>query len=63
MNTYIISVETKHVEYYTIQADSLEEAKLIAIESDRGTPGAEDWDSDVRCIRFIPGKIQNRIKV
>ena len=56
MNTYIISVETKHIETYAIQADSLEEAKLIAIESDRGIPNTEDWEYDVHCIRFIPGK-------
>ena len=58
MNTYIISVETKHIEEYTIQADSLEEAKQIAIESDRGTPNTEDWEYDVHCIRFIPGNIK-----
>ena len=56
MNTYIISVETKHIEKYKIQADSLEEAKQIAVESDRGIPNTEDWEYDVHCIRFIPGK-------
>lgn len=56
MNTYIISVETKQIETYTIQADSLEEAKQIAVESDRGIPNSEDWEYDVHCVRFIPGK-------
>jgi hypothetical protein len=58
MNTYIISVETKRIEEYTIRADSLEEAKQIAIESDRGIPNTEDWEYDVHCIRFIPGNIK-----
>ena len=58
MNTYIISVETKRIEEYTIHADSLEEAKIMALESDRffGIPNTEDWEYDVHCIRFIPGK-------
>ena len=56
MNTYIVSVETKRIETYAIQADSLEEAKQIAVESDRGIPNTEDWEYDVHCIRFIPGK-------
>lgn len=56
MNTYIISVEAKRTEEYTIHADSLEEAKIMALESDRGTPNTEDWEYDVHCIRFIPGK-------
>ena len=56
MNTYIISVETKCIEKYKIQADSLEEAKQIAVESDRGTPNSEDWEYDVHCVRFIPGR-------
>ena len=56
MNTYIISVETKRIEEYTVHADSLEEAKIIALESDRGTPNTEDWEYDVHCVRFIPGK-------
>lgn len=59
MNTYIISVETKRIEEYTIQADSLEEAKIMALESDRFVrPNTEDWEYDVHCIRFIPGNIK-----
>lgn len=59
MNTYIISVAVKRTEEYTIHADSLEEAKIMALESDRFVrPNTEGQEYDVHCVRFIPGNVK-----
>jgi hypothetical protein len=37
----------------------LEEAKIMALESDRFVrPNTEDREYDVHCIRFIPGNVK-----